>query len=186
MPLSKADMCPYTYVTRTQAQNLAKSLSNSKSYTSSLMFGVQWDLVLAFMSKDTAHINDTNILTSNSTTIGNYYNNLWTITNQKAKYIINSNSKFTVYPIPFKKESDGSILLTTGADKNFSAQNIYDIAGSAWEHTLEGVYSDNNFCVVRGGSCSNVGNSYPANSRFNLAGTYNDSTLSFRVSIFKI
>ena len=57
-PLSKADAYPYTYVTRTQAQNLANNV-NSGSRTSSLMFGVQWDLVLAFMSKDTAKITST-------------------------------------------------------------------------------------------------------------------------------
>ena len=47
-PVSKADAYPYTYVTRTQAQNLASKV-NSGTKTSSLMFGVQWDLVLAFM-----------------------------------------------------------------------------------------------------------------------------------------
>ena len=47
-PVTKADAYPYTYVTRTQAQNLASNV-NSGTKTSSLMFGVQWDLVLAFM-----------------------------------------------------------------------------------------------------------------------------------------
>lgn len=41
-PVSKADAYPYTYVTRTQAQNLASNV-NSGTKTSSLMFGVQWD-----------------------------------------------------------------------------------------------------------------------------------------------
>ena len=54
-PVSKADEYPYTYVTRTQAQNLASNV-NSGTKTSSLMFGVQWNLVLAFMSKDTAKV----------------------------------------------------------------------------------------------------------------------------------
>ena len=54
-PVTKADAYPYTYVTRTQAQNLASKV-NSGTKTSSLMFGVQWDLVLAFMSRDTAKI----------------------------------------------------------------------------------------------------------------------------------
>ena len=77
-PVSKADAYPYTYVTRTQAQNLASNV-NSGTKTSSLMFGVQWDLVLAFMSKDTEKINQNTLseLTSNSTTMGNYNNNLW-------------------------------------------------------------------------------------------------------------
>ena len=40
VPVTKADTYPYTYVTRTQAQNLAKNV-NSGNKTSSLMFGVQ-------------------------------------------------------------------------------------------------------------------------------------------------
>ena len=77
-PVSKADAYPYTYVTRTQAQNLASNV-NSGTKTSSLMFGVQWDLVLAFMHNK-GNIADST-LTSNSTTIGNYNDNLWTIKN---------------------------------------------------------------------------------------------------------
>ena len=72
-PVTKADAYPYTYVTRTQAQNLASNV-NSGTKTSSLMFGVQWDLVLAFMHNK-GNIADST-LTSNSTTIGNYKNNL--------------------------------------------------------------------------------------------------------------
>ena len=135
-PVSKADAYPYTYVTRTQAQNLASNV-NSGTKTSSLMFGVQWDLVLAFMSKDTAKITSTDVLTKDSITIGNYYNNLWTIKNANAKYSTNNGSTFTTCQNPFKKESSSKILLTTGADSSFSVQNIYDIAGNVDEWTLE-------------------------------------------------
>ena len=83
-PVSRADAYPYTWVTRAQAQNLASNVNSGKK-TSSLMFGVQWDLVLAFMSKDTAKITSTDVLTKDSITIGNYYNNLWTIKNANAK-----------------------------------------------------------------------------------------------------
>ncbi len=135
-PVTKADAYPYTYVTRTQAQNLASKV-NAGTKTSSLMFGVQWDLVLAFMSKDKAKITSADVLTSNSKTIGNYSDNLWTIKNAKAQYSSNYGSTFTACPNPFKKESSSSILLTTGADSSFSVQNIYDIAGNVLEWTLE-------------------------------------------------
>ena len=123
VPVTKADAYPYTYVTRTQAQNLANNV-NSGNKTSSLMFGVQWDLVLAFMSRDTAKINQNTLseLTSNSTTIGNYNNNLWEIKNVNAKYL--SNGKFVQCSNPYKKESNSNILLTTGADDSFSVQNM--------------------------------------------------------------
>ena len=47
VPVSKQNAYPYTWVTRTQAKVLAEKVE-SGSYTSSLMFGVQWDLVLKF------------------------------------------------------------------------------------------------------------------------------------------
>ena len=160
-PVSKADAYPYTYVTRTQAQNLASNV-NSGTKTSSLMFGVQWDLVLAFMSKDTAKITSTDVLTKNSTTIGNYSDNLWTIKNANAKYSTDYGSTFTACPNPFKKESSSSKLLTTGADSSFSVQNIYDIAGNVWEWTLEWTSDTSYPCAFRGGDCYSTGSSRPA------------------------
>ena len=147
-PVTKADAYPYTYVTRTQAQNLASNV-NSGTKTSSLMFGVQWDLVLAFMHNK-GNIADST-LTSNSTTIGNYNDNLWTIKNANAQYSTNYGSTFTACPNPFKKETSSSILLTTGADSSFSVQNIYDIAGNVWEWTLEKTSYAYSPCADRGG-----------------------------------
>ena len=146
IPVSKADAYPYTYVTRTQAQNLASNV-NSGTKTSSLMFGVQWDLVLAFMYNK-GNIADST-LTSNSTAIGNYSDNLWTIKNAKAQYSTNYGRTFTACPNPFKKESSSDILLTTGADSSFSVQNIYDIAGNVWEWTLEKTSDTDNSCAFR-------------------------------------
>ena len=159
IPVSKADAYPYTYVTRTQAQNLANNV-NSGTKTSSLMFGVQWDLVLAFMHNK-GNIADST-LTSNSTTIGNYNDNLWTIKNAKAQYSSNSGSTFNACPNPFKKESNSSILLTTGADSSFSVQNIYDIAGNVSEWTLEWTSSTGYSCTFRGGSYIYNGSNIPA------------------------
>ena len=90
-PVSKADAYPYTNVTRTQAQNLASNV-NSGTKTSSLMFGAQWDLVLAFMSKDTEKINQDTLeeLISNSTTIGNYRDSVFQLS-QTGQYAVFSN-----------------------------------------------------------------------------------------------
>ena len=181
-PVSKADAYPYTYVTRTQAQNLASNV-NSGTKTSSLMFGVQWDLVLAFMSKDTTKITDTSTLTSDSTTIGNYKDNLWTIKNAKAQYSTNYGRIFTACPNPFKKESSSDILLTTGADSSFSVQNIYDIAGNVWEWTLEKTSSNSNLCAVRGGRYDLNGSYYPAADRTFLT-TDDTFTFGFRLSLW--
>ncbi len=183
VPVTKADTYPYTYVTRTQAQNLAKNV-NSGNKTSSLMFGVQWDLVLAFMSKDTEKINQNTLseLTSNSTTMGNYNNNLWEIKNVNAQYL--SNGKFVQCSNPYKKESNSNILLTTGADDSFSVQNIYDIAGNVWEWTLEKTSDTSGYCARRGGSYNNTGSAVPATFRGRDNMTYAHYSIGFRVALW--
>ena len=183
VPVTKADAYPYTYVTRTQAQNLANNV-NSGNKTSSLMFGVQWDLVLAFMSRDTAKINQNTLseLTSNSTTIGNYNNNLWEIKNVNAKYL--SNGKFVQCSNPYKKESNSNILLTTGADDSFSVQNIYDIAGNVSEWTLEWTSGDSGPCATRGGFYYDNGSYLPAASRSNYYPSNCNDALGFRLSLW--
>ena len=181
VPVTKADAYPYTYVTRTQAQNLASNV-NSGTKTSSLMFGVQWDLVLAFMHNK-GNIADST-LTSNSTTIGNYNDNLWTIKNAKAQYSEDDGDTFTACPNPFKKESESEILLTTGADSSFSVQNIYDIAGNVWEFTLERSPYTNVLCARRGGGFNVTGSDYPAALRFNVSTDFSGFNIGFRVSLF--
>ena len=179
-PVTKADAYPYTYVTRTQAQNLASNV-NSGTKTSSLMFGVQWDLVLAFMHNK-GNIADST-LTSNSTTIGNYNDNLWTIKNANAKYSTDYGRTFTACPNPFKKDADSKILLTTGADSSFSVQNIYDIAGNVLEWTLENTSNASDSCAGRGGYFYNTGSVYPAASRNDLSRS-GSRDIGFRVSLF--
>ena len=180
-PVTKADAYPYTYVTRTQAQNLASNV-NSGTKISSLMFGVQWDLVLAFMHNK-GNIADST-LTSNSTTIGNYNDNLWTIKNAKAQYSEDDGDTFTACPNPFKKESESEILLTTGADSSFSVQNIYDIAGNVWKFTLERSPYTNVLCARRGGGFNVTGSDYPAALRFNVSTDFSGFNIGFRVSLF--
>ena len=181
VPVSKADAYPYTYVTRTQAQNLASNV-NSGTKTSSLMFGVQWDLVLAFMYNK-GNIADST-LTSNSTAIGNYSDNLWTIKNANAQYSEDGGDTFKACPNPFKKESESEILLTTGADSSFSVQNIYDIAGNVWEFTLEKSSNTYNPCALRGGIYYSTGSSYPAAYRRCFSTDFSNFNFGFRVSLF--
>ena len=180
-PVTKADAYPYTWVTRTQAQNLASNV-NSGTKTSSLMFGVQWDLVLAFMHNK-GNIADST-LTSNSTTIGNYKNNLWTIKNANAKYSTDYGRTFTACPNPFKKDADSKILLTTGADSSFSVQNIYDIAGNVYEWTLELTSNTDVPCASRGGGCVDTGSDAPAADRISFSTGSSNSGFGFRVSLF--
>ena len=152
-PVTKADAYPYTWVTRTQAQNLASNV-NPGTKTSSLMFGVQWDLVLAFMSKDTAKITSTEDLTQNSTTIGNYRDstfdlnrgkyaqfgklgNTWNNFDSALGSIVVSNETTGKMKKTEQSSYSNSILLTTGGTEQSNVMNIYDIAGNVGEWTLE-------------------------------------------------
>ena len=198
VPVSKADAYPYTYVTRTQAQNLASNV-NSGTKTSSLMFGVQWDLVLAFMSKDTSKITSTDDLTKNSITIGNYMDSTFQLS-QTGKYatMSNYNLRSTWNPSTtsttnfvdssrnkIAQSSTGNgILVTTGTSEKNKVMNIYDVAGNVWEWTLEKTSSTGMPCAGRGGDFSYPGSDSPAARRDVLATAYTNLSIGFRVSLF--
>ena len=198
VPVSKADAYPYTYVTRTQAQNLASKV-NSGTKTSSLMFGVQWDLVLAFMSKDTAKITSTEFLTSDSTTIGNYRNSVFQLS-QTGKYAVYSNYSLsstwnpsTTSTTNFVDSSRNKIatssnvngiLVTTGTSEKNKVMNIYDVAGNVEEWTLEKASDTDNPCANRGGDFGCTGWDIPVALRIGYSTDDSVSHVGFRVSLF--
>ena len=181
IPVTKQNMYPYNYVTRTQAKVLAEKVE-SGSYTSSLMFGVQWDLVLKYIETKNATAQDN--LKKNSTKIGNYKNNLWSITNTNAKYLKIDGSSYTVCPNPYTKTSSSSIVLTTGADTSFSLMNIYDLAGNVLEWTLEKTSDVSYLCASRGGFYNVSGSDYPARSRFGSLTSDSYDNIGFRLSLY--
>ncbi len=200
-PVTKADAYPYTYVTRTQAQNLASKV-NAGTKTGSLMFGVQWDLVLAFMSKDTTKVNQENLkeLILDSTTIGNYYNSTFQLS-QTGQYAVYSNYSLSSTWNPSTKSTtnfvdssrnkiaaqseDGrGILVTTGTSETNKVMNIYDIAGNVDEWTLESPSSDINQCASRGGSYFDTGSNNPAALRVGSDSVLSINRIGFRVSLF--
>ncbi len=193
VPVSKADAYPYTYVTRTQAQNLANNV-NSGNKTSSLMFGVQWDLILAFMHNK-GNIADS-VLTSGSVTIGNYRDSEFQLS-QTGKYAVYSSYSLSSTWNPsttatesfvdssrnkIAQSSNGNgILVTTGTSEQNKVMNIYDIAGNVWEYTLDQIPGTHGPCAGRGGFCSLTV------SAATLCGGSTDSSydgIGFRVSLF--
>ena len=196
VPVSRADAYPYTWVTRTQAQNLASKV-NAGTKTSSLMFGLQWDLVLAFMHNK-GNIADST-LTSNSTTIGNYRDSVFQLS-QTGKYATLSNWSLSSTWNPsttsttnfvdssrnkIAQSSDGNgILVTTGTSETNKVMNIYDIAGNVYEWTLEKTSGTSDPCAPRGGSFYYACSDFPAACRYNDRTDGSSDSIGFRVSLF--
>ena len=196
VPVTKADAYPYTYVTRTQAQNLVSNV-NSGTKTSSLMFGVQWDLVLAFMHNK-GNIADSTLI-SNSTTIGNYSDSTFQLS-QTGKYATMSDGRLsstwnpsTTSTTNFVDSSRNKIaqssygdgvLVTTGTSEKNKVMNIYDVAGNVWEWTLEKTSDTDYPCAARGGQFNFTGSLYPAAFRNDHRTDHSDNDFGFRVALF--
>ena len=186
-PVIKRNAYPYNYVTCSQAQTLASNME-SGNHTSSLMFGVQWDLVLKYLeTKGTSQVD----LKTDSTSWGNYYNNAWNITNSNSKYAIyddkleNFDWTSGAYGI---KDSDTIVLLSTGASDDFSKQGIYDLAGNVFEMTLEHTNSisrarPRGTCTARGGGFYSWEDKNPVSVRLDIS-EIEFICNGFRVSLF--
>ena len=188
----KQNKIPYNFVTRDEAQELATRM-NYNGCTSSLIFGIQWDLVLKYI--ETKNATTKSNLTTDSKKIGNYFDSAFTLNRGKfAQYNVlskwynfNSDEKSNLVEKSKKKEQssyENGILLTTGATEATNLQNIYDIAGNVWEWTLE-FYTTSGPCVLRGGSYGDRGSFGQALSR-GSSGTSDYSVyIGFRVGLWK-
>ena len=188
--ISQKDAIPYNWVYCSEAQALAKEMTPDGNYTSSLMFGIQWDLVCKFLEVKgglaTADIN------SNSTIWGNYENaKIENIT--AGKYaILDTNTwklgTWTRISNSYTKPNtspDYDTLLSTGITDYTKKMNIYDFAGNEWEWTLEHATSDSSDpCAYRGGFCDNPGSSIPASSRNFIGTTDSNYFISFRSTFY--
>ena len=182
-PVIKKNAYPYNYVTCSQAQTLATTKMESGDRTTSLLFGVQWDLTLKYLEKKGTSQAD---LKTNSTSWGNYQNNAWNITNENLKYAEYKNYSLQPWTAATEKSKTSSemILLSTGASESFSKMGIYDLAGNEWEWTLEYTSFTYNPCAVRGGNYHGSGSSYPAGDRINYITTGLDANLGFRLALY--
>ena len=168
----KANVQPYTWVRWEQAQSLAQGIE-SRDKTSSLLMGVQWDLVLKFIGKNS----DTN-----SSDWGNYCNSQFEL--ERGKYVIYKDdwlmditwkdgdtagyvvSGQKLANADFGNTAQGCILTTTGANTTKNCKkNIYDLAGNVWEWTIESTPLSNYPCCNRGGSSGMGGYELPASYR---------------------
>ena len=146
-----------------QAQQMYTD-KNTYGVTSTLIYGVQWDAIMAWIeprykdsSKAEELLSEKNFI-ADSTGKGNY--------NEDA----NTNSW------------RGSVVLT-GSSSEYKVKNIYDLAGNVSEWTMESCYSVGRVC--RGGAYRDPGYLYPISARgyrnpSNAEGIY----VGFRVALY--
>ena len=108
--MSKENIYPYNYITRTQAKVLSEKVE-SGSYMSSLLFGIQWDLIMCFIHNRGNVENEVINGVEKSKLIGNYVDNLYNINNEKAKYSLDLGQTFS--KCPFEKKMNFSVLFTS-------------------------------------------------------------------------
>ena len=180
-PVIKEGAYPYNYVTCKQAQERSGLLATGGK-TSSLMFGIQWDLVMKHI--ETKKGKKQEELKTKSTEWGNYLDSTFNIT--KGKYSEDYGETFEdVGTEGYTKAQNVEVLLTTGATNINSTLNIYDLAGNVWEWTLE-QYTSNSYspCAVRGGDYNNYGYNIPASSHSCDSTTHSSDNFSFRPALW--
>ena len=139
----------YTSYTRC----LALKGSNN-NITTMMITGSLWDETIDWLVSSGATDSEGTALTyqlvgSNSTTFGNYYNATFNYIAKDAEMPTATETK----------ETSKSVLIPTGSAEYTKTNNIYDMAGNVWEWTTE-AYSTGNR-VYRGGSCNSGGYNDP-------------------------
>ena len=178
----KADQHPYDYISCDHAENLASKFAPSGK-NSSLLFGVQWDLVLRYLeSKGVTQAE----LKTDSTSWGNYVNANFDIVKGMYNVVDTSNVTLTTWisaGSKYTKASNSCILLTTGATDRNSKMNIYDLAGNVWEWTMEYTSNVSIPCTIRGARYGNDGGT-PASFRNNFFTATTNDYMGFRVALY--
>ena len=144
------------YSTWYNSYKTCKTLTGeNKNVETGLIWGCQWDRTLMWLidsGNKTKHE-----ICEDSTGWGNYKN-------AEFEYI-DSNGE-----LAYKKLNSSVIFIPTGNTEYTKANNIYDLAGNAWEWTAEA----NSSCYrrYRGGRTGNNGSSQPVNHRARNNPTY--------------
>ena len=179
IPVIQERAYPYNYVTNKQAQEKSKELATGGK-TSSLMFGIQWDLVLKHIENKQGKTQEE--LKNDSTIWGNYNEATFEIT--KGKYSRDNGNTFTEVNGTYIKPANTGVLLTTGATGRNSVLNMCDLAGNEYEWTLEKSTSTSYPSVDRGGTYGNLGSQSPASYRGNVSTSNSSYDISFRPALW--
>ena len=186
---------PFNYISCINAAQIAPNAvrytndGNSYNFSSSLMFGIQWDLVLKFLENKTDKLKYE--INNDSSNWGNYYKSNFVI--KRGKYTIEPNAQnswkdytqnTTDYVVNSGKLSSSNVFLTTGASEKNKLLNIYDFAGNACEWTLEMSGTSGEISSARGGAFNSQNANYSSASRNNFSQNQGNYAVGFRISLF--
>ena len=171
VPNSKAGKLPWMFISQVNSKKSAEKMYEDSNYViSGLVSGTQWDVMLNKFIKTTNQngLTFTQDDIKNSSKWGNYSNTNIVYTGRSAKLSSNSNgwtiSSWTEKKINANTGTNTYTAYTTGASKVTEAYHIYDVAGNIYEWTEE-KGQDITYYTLRGGSCHQASNSYPACER---------------------
>ena len=170
------------------AINFGKT-NNYKSVNTGILYGVQWDSILRFITRTSNTNSITNTTTTNSVTNTTVTNNVAStsetnnVTNSLkwGNYITSELTYTDIYGGSYVKQKDEVRLLKTGASEQTKAKNIYDIAGNLYEWTME--TSKNDARIVRGG-CYVVDVGQLAAFRYAYNNNTANNAIGFRISFY--
>ena len=188
IPVIQPNKVVYNYVTILQAQKLSEKLAVGEK-TSSLMFGIQWDLVLKYIetqgeNTEEGTLIDQTLIKSDSTKWGNYQNATFNITNTNAKYSEDKGVTYNQVTVEeYPKPSLGRLLTTGAAERNNTA-GIYDLAGNIWEWTLEKTTYADTPSSNRGGYYNDYGSTYSASYRNRNSISISNDGIGFRPALY--
>lgn len=84
----------------------------------------------------------------------------------------------------YQNSSDGlNRVVETGSNERWKINNIYDMAGNAWEYTTEEYGEHEKYHMGRGGGYWNYGNLYPISTRATSEDS-SDLNIGFRVVMY--
>lgn len=178
LPLSQKDKYCYNWITIDRAQQIAAQVGCYGRNTS-LMFGLQWDLICKFIEESGMKTKDE--IMKDSSSWGNYKNAGFFVKNVEGKEDYNGNTQNLDV---FEKGENVSYKLSTGITDRHKVLNMYDLAGNMNELTLGFRDKTDRITVLRGGDSSQNGSvrCFSYFSPITITGVFNP--VGFRVTIF--